>query len=135
MLDVEGLTLSSADKDRLAHPAAGGVILFARNYQSPEQVRALIEDIHQAGSASLLIAVDQEGGRVQRFRKGFTELPAAHKFGELYFRNHQKARQAAHEIGWLMAAELRTIGVESSAPQGLGFKRVISKVFGDRAFS
>ncbi len=135
MLDVEGLTLSAADRERLAHPAAGGIILFARNYESPEQVRALIEDIHKSSSDSLLIAVDQEGGRVQRFRNGFTELPPAHKFGELYARNHQKARQAAVEIGWLMAAELRTVGVDFSFAPVLDLETDISKVIGDRAFS
>jgi beta-N-acetylhexosaminidase len=135
MLDVEGLKLSSADRERLAHPAAGGIILFARNYESPEQVRALIEDIHKAGSTSLLIAVDQEGGRVQRFRHGFSALPAAHKFGDLYTRNHQKARQAAVEIGWLMAAELRTVGVDFSFAPVLDLETDISKVIGDRAFS
>ncbi len=135
MLDVEGLKLSAADRERLAHPAAGGIILFARNYESPEQVRALIEDIHKAGSDSLLIAVDQEGGRVQRFKNGFTELPPAHKFGELYARNHQKARQAAVEIGWLMAAELRTVGVDFSFAPVLDLETKISRVIGDRAFS
>lgn len=135
MLDVEGLSLSSADKERLLHPAAGGVILFARNYQSAEQVKALIEDIHRVGSESLLIAVDQEGGRVQRFRQGFTELPAAHKFGELYAMNHQKARRAALETGWLMAAELRTVGVDFSFAPVLDLETTISKVIGDRAFS
>ena len=135
MFDVEGLSLSSADRERLRHPAAGGIILFARNYESPEQVRALIEDIHEAGSASLLIAVDQEGGRVQRFRHGFTELPPARKFGELYARNHQKARRAAIETGWLMAAELRTVGVDFSFAPVLDLETDISRVIGDRAFS
>lgn len=135
MLDVEGMSLSAADRERLCHPAAGGVILFARNYESPEQVRALIADIHQAASASMLVAVDQEGGRVQRFRNGFTELPAARKFGELYARNHQKARQAATEIGWLMAAELRTVGVDFSFAPVLDLETDISRVIGDRAFS
>ncbi len=135
MFDVEGLSLSADDRERLAHPMAGGIILFARNYQSPEQVRGLIEDIHRAGSRSLLIAVDQEGGRVQRFRQGFTELPAACGFGKLYSRNHQKARRAAHETGWLMAAELRTVGVDFSFAPVLDLKTNISKVIGDRAFS
>ena len=135
MLDVEGPSLNAADRERLSHPAAGGVILFARNYESPEQVRELIEAIHLAGSASMLVAVDQEGGRVQRFKNGFTELPAAHKFGELYARNHQKARQAATETGWLMAAELRTVGVDFSFAPVLDLETDISRVIGDRAFS
>lgn len=135
MLDVEGVSLTSADRERLTHPATGGVILFARNYESPEQVKALIEDIRKTATASLLIAVDQEGGRVQRFRRGFTELPPAHVFGELYSRNRHKARHATVETGWLMAAELRTVGVDFSFAPVLDLKTNISKVIGDRAFS
>ena len=77
MLDLEGPGLTAADKRRLQHPATGGVILFSRNYESPDQLYRLVQQIHELRSPQLLVAVDQEGGRVQRFRNGFTRLPPA----------------------------------------------------------
>ncbi|WP_457673663.1 beta-N-acetylhexosaminidase [Thiolapillus sp.] len=135
MLDLEGTTLSAEERERLLHPAVGGVILFSRNYESPEQVKALTEDIHALRSPSLLVAVDQEGGRVQRFRDGFTELPCACRLGSLYEQHPQQALDAARHLGWLMATELRAVGVDFSFAPVLDLQTDISRVIGDRAFS
>lgn len=134
MVDVGGLALSTEDLEILHHPQVGGVILFTRNYADPAQVVALIADIRGLRTPPLLIAVDQEGGRVQRFREPFVRLPPAAAFGRLYARSPALASEAAHEGGWLMATELRAVGVDISfAPvldRGLG----LSTVIGDRAF-
>jgi beta-N-acetylhexosaminidase len=135
MLDLAGTELSAEDRDLLRHPAVGGVILFARNFESPEQVAALTAAIHSLREPRLLIGVDQEGGRVQRFRTGFTRLPPAGRFGELHRHQPQRARQAAERIGWLMAAELRAVGVDFSFAPVLDVERGVSRVIGDRAFA
>lgn len=134
MLDVEGCELTDLEREMLRHPAAGGVILFSRNFQSPQQVKALISEIHGLREPPLLIAVDQEGGRVQRFKEGFSRLPPAAWFGELHIQNGKKAKMVTQKLGWLMAAELRSVGVDFSfAPVlDLGFGQ--SSVIGDRAF-
>ena len=134
MLDLEGLEVTSEEKEILQHPAAGGVILFSRNFESPEQIEQLIKQVHAIRTPQLLVAVDQEGGRVQRFREGFTRLPAAGRFGEYYRYDHQKAVHMAEEIGWLMAAELRSVGVDFSFAPVLDLDTGISQVIGDRAF-
>lgn len=134
MLDIQGTVLTEDERELLRHPAAGGVILFSRNYESPDQVASLIAEIHALRTPPLLVAVDQEGGRVQRFKEGFTRLPPAAWFGELNRVDPKKAKAITQRIGWLMAAELRAVGVDFSfAPVldlGLGF----SSVIGDRAF-
>lgn len=135
MLDLAGLELTAEDRELLRHPAVGGVILFARNYQSPEQVAALTAAIHALREPRLLIAVDQEGGRVQRFREGFARLPPAGRFGALHRHQAQRARQAAEHVGWLMAAELRAVGVDFSFAPVLDLDRGVSRVIGDRAFA
>lgn len=135
MLDLEGPEISPVELELLQHPATGGVILFSRNFESPAQLEELVRQIHQARSPALLVAVDQEGGRVQRFRKGFTELPAAARFGELYRLNRNKGLHAAKETGWLMAAELRAAGVDFSFAPVLDLDAGVSSVIGDRAFS
>jgi beta-N-acetylhexosaminidase len=134
MLDVEGFELTELEREMLLHPAAGGVILFSRNFHSPQQVQTLISEIHGLREPPLLVAVDQEGGRVQRFREGFSRLPPAAWFGELNQQSSKKAKSIAQRIGWLMAAELRSVGVDFSfAPVlDLGFGK--SSVIGDRAF-
>jgi len=134
MLDVEGVALGPADRERLLHPLAGGVILFSRNYESPEQVEALVREIHGLREPQLLVAVDHEGGRVQRFRRGFTELPAIRQLGRVYDENPKRARRLAETSGWLMATELRAIGVDFSFAPVLDLDRGISQVIGDRAF-
>ncbi len=135
MLDLAGTTLTPEERELLLHPATGGVILFSRNYESPEQVSELVKDIHDLRSPALLVSVDQEGGRVQRFREGFSRLPAASKFGILHESHPQKAIDAAHHIGWLMAAELRAVGIDFSFAPVLDLHTDISQVIGDRAFS
>jgi len=135
MLDLEGTELRPEERELLCHPAVGGVILFSRNYADPGQLAALTASIHALRQPPLLIAVDQEGGRVQRFRDGFTRLPPAGRLGALYRRHPQRARQAAERIGWLMAAELRALGVDFSFAPVLDLDRGISRVIGDRAFA
>lgn len=127
MLDVAGTDLGTEERDRLRHPATGGIILFRRNYESPEQVIQLISDIRSTRS-DLLIAVDHEGGRVQRFRDGFTRLPPACRY------EATGNPELAEEAGWLMAAELRSVGVDFSFAPVLDVECGISQVIGDRAF-
>jgi beta-N-acetylhexosaminidase len=134
MLDLKGLEVTSEEKEMLQHPAAGGVILFSRNYESPGQLEHLVSQVHAVRTPHLLVAVDQEGGRVQRFREGFTRLPAAGRFGDYYSHDHQKAILMAQEIGWLMAAELRSAGVDFSFAPVLDLNTGVSEVIGDRAF-
>jgi beta-N-acetylhexosaminidase len=134
MVDVEGLELSPGERERLRHPLVGGVILFARNYESPEQVTALVDAIHRLREPQLLVAVDQEGGRVQRFRAGFSALPAGAVLGTLYDENSRRAKRMAETCGWLMAVELRAVGVDFSFAPVLDLNRGVSSVIGDRAF-
>lgn len=134
MLDLEGLELTLEERDILRHPAVGGVILFARNYRNPELLERLTADIHSVRDPHLLVAVDQEGGRVQRFQEGFTRLPPAEKFGALYRDNPKRARQLCEQAGWLMAAELLAAGVDFSFAPVLDVDTGISQVIGDRAF-
>lgn len=134
MLDLEGGRLSASDRELLQHPAVGGVILFSRNYESPEQLNALTTAIHQLREPNLLIAVDQEGGRVQRFRDGFSRLPPAAWFGQLYQKSAQHAKEVTQQIAWLMASELRCRGVDFSFAPVLDLGLGVSEVIGDRAF-
>ncbi len=134
MVDVEGPALTEADRDLLLRPEVGGVILFARNHESPEQLRELVAAIHALRHPRLLVAVDQEGGRVQRFRAGFTRLPPAAALGRVYDRDRQQARAAARALGWLMAAELKAVGVDFSFAPVLDLGRGLSTIIGDRAF-
>lgn len=134
MLGLDGLELSAEEREMLCHPRVGGVILFARNYRSPEQVAALTAAIHALRQPRLLVAVDHEGGRVQRFRDGFTRLPPVRRLGEIYDRDRMRAKQLARVTGWLMAAELRAVGVDLSFAPVLDLDYGISGVIGDRAF-
>ncbi|MFQ5936434.1 MAG: beta-N-acetylhexosaminidase [Acidiferrobacterales bacterium] len=134
MLDLQGAALTPTEREYLQHPMTGGVILFERNYASLEQLDALVAEIHDARPSQLLVAVDQEGGRVQRFRKDFTLLPAARRFGTLYDENRKRAKRLAEASGWLMATELRAVGVDISFAPVLDLARGTSEVIGDRAF-
>lgn len=134
ILDVAGLELQSAEREMLAHPGVGGVILFARNYESPEQVSRLATDIHAVRTPALLIAVDHEGGRVQRFREGFTRLPAMRDLGALHDHSPVAARDLARSIGSVLAHELRACGVDFSFAPVLDLDYGRSGVIGDRAF-
>jgi beta-N-acetylhexosaminidase len=127
MLDVSGLMLTNDEKEVINHPNTGAVILFARNYYDPEQIIELISEIRQARNRDILIAVDQEGGRVQRFQDGFTRLPPACCYAE--------APELAETAGWLMAAELLAVGVDFSFAPVLDVDCGISKVIGNRSFS
>ncbi len=133
MIDIEGQALSAEERERLAHPLVGGVLLFSRNFSGPEQLQALVAELHALREPRLLVAADQEGGRVQRFREGFTRLPAPRRLGELYDRNPERARQCAEATGWLMASELRAAGVDLSFAPVLDVDRGVSAVIGDRA--
>ncbi len=135
MLDLEGPALTAADIERLRHPATGGVILFSRNYESPEQVNRLIRQIHELRSPQLLVAVDQEGGRVQRFRDGFSRLPSAACYGKAYAADRKRGLKLAQEAGWVMASELRACGVDFSFAPVLDLDIGLSGVIGDRAFA
>lgn len=134
MTDFEGTALTARDREVLRHPLVGGVILFSRNYASPEQITGVIEELHALRSPRLLIAVDHEGGRVQRFRSGFTELPAVATIGEMYGANEREGLAFARECGWLMAAELRAIGVDFSFAPVLDLRNPRSRIIDDRAF-
>ncbi len=135
MLDLQGPELLPEERDWLGHPSVGGIILFSRNYVDPDQVRALIGRIRQAAGKPVLIAVDQEGGRVQRFREGFPRLPAAGKFGEIYRRDQALALRLAETAGFVMAAELRDVDVDFSFAPVLDVDCGVSEVIGDRAFA
>jgi beta-N-acetylhexosaminidase len=135
MVDLQGTELSPLDERLLSHPATGGVILFARNFESIAQLNRLIVRIHELRSPQLLVAVDQEGGRVQRFRDGFTRLPPAASVLAASRRAGVEPIAAARELGWLMAAELRAVGVDFSFAPVLDLDHGVSAVIGDRAFA
>jgi beta-N-acetylhexosaminidase len=134
MLDVVGKTLTDDDQRRLQHPMTGGVILFARHYESRAQLVALTDAI-RAVREDLLIAVDHEGGRVQRFRTdGFTVLPAMGKLGALWDSDVLHATKVTTAVGYILAAELRACGVDMSFTPVLDLNYGQSQVIGDRAF-
>ena len=133
MLDVEGTQLTDADRARLLHPATGGVILFARNYASPEQVAALTMEIRSLRTPALLIAVDHEGGRVQRFRDGYTRIPPMAVLGNLWDADRVAARRKADAAGLVIALELSASGVDFSFTPVLDLDFGRSGVIGDRA--
>jgi len=134
MLDVAGTVLTDEDRRRLSHPQVGGVILFARNYESPSQLCELTAAIHALRSPPLLIAVDHEGGRVQRFREGFTRIPPMRELGTVWDEQPQRARHLARQVGYVLAVELRACGVDFSFTPVLDVDYGQSSVIGDRAF-
>lgn len=135
MVDVAGHRLTAAEKKRLQHPLVGGVILFARNFSSRQQLQQLCAEIHAVRQPALLIAVDHEGGRVQRFKDdGFTHLPAMRDLGRVWDSDPSLAVKLATAIGYVLAAELRACGVDLSFTPVLDLDYECSAVIGDRAF-
>ncbi|OUD12519.1 beta-N-acetylhexosaminidase [Thioflexithrix psekupsensis] len=133
MVDIAGTSLTSEDKEVLLHPLVGGVILFSRNYDQPKQLQQLVQSLHALRQPPLLVAVDHEGGRVQRFRQHFTLLPAAAQLGYCYQTQPKFALQAAQQVGWLLAAELRAVGIDFSFAPVLDLDQQCSAVIGNRA--
>lgn len=134
MLDIKGCTLDDDDRRRLMHPQVGGVILFSRNYQDNQQLISLCSEIHALRDPRLVVAVDQEGGRVQRFREGFQSIPAMGQLGDLYDEDPAQALHNAAIFAWIMAAELLHHGVDLSFAPVLDVANPVSSVIGDRAF-
>lgn len=133
MLDIGGFELDAEDRELLAHPGTGGLIFFARNFHSREQICRLVSEI-RAVRPDLLIAVDQEGGRVQRFRDGFVRLPPMRRLGEQFDADPQQARTHAHQLGALMASELVACDIDISFAPVLDLDFGQSSVIGDRSF-
>jgi len=134
MIDLAGSRVSAEERELLQHPLVGGVILFSRNYENPPQLSALVADIHAARSPPLIVAVDQEGGRVQRFREGFSRLPPARRIGHEFDLEARSGVALARALGWLMAAELRAHGVDISFAPCVDLDYGVSEVIGERSF-
>jgi len=133
VVDVLGPLLTEEDCARIRHPAAGAVILFARNYENPEQLAKLTADIERQREPALPVCVDHEGGRVQRFRDGFTPIPPMRTLGKLWDRDRAAAKEAASSVGYIIAAELGAHGVDFSFAPVLDLDYGGSSVIGDRA--
>jgi beta-N-acetylhexosaminidase len=135
MVDLAGTELSAEDRTVLSHPLIGSVILFTRNYRDPAQVAALTAEIRALRSPALLVAVDHEGGRVQRFRPGFTRLPAARTIGRIYDRDRRESLALCQLAAWVMAVELRAVGVDFSFAPCIDLDYGVNEAIGDRAFN
>lgn len=134
VLDIAGTELTPEDIRRIRHPMTGMVILFARNYENPEQLARLTAAVH-AVKPGVLISVDHEGGRVQRFREGFTEIPAMHAYGEAWKSDPEKTGAALTAAGYVMAAELLSCGVDFTFAPVLDLDWGRSAIIGERAFA
>ena len=134
VMDVQGTELTAEERELISHPLVGGVILFARNYQSRSQLKTLTRAIRQAKQTPLLIMADQEGGRVQRFRDEFTRMPPMGYFGEQYAINPQETLQLLSDSAWLLAQELISVGVDLSLGPVLDLNRGLNTVIGNRSF-
>ncbi len=134
MVDLCADHLTAQEREFLTSPQIGGVILFSRNFTSIDRLINLVNEIHALRHPRLLVAIDQEGGRVQRLRKGFTQLPAISLLGDKYNDDPERALELAKITGWLMAAELRSIGIDFSFAPILDVNHGVSQVIGDRAF-
>jgi beta-N-acetylhexosaminidase len=134
MVDIAGKVLTQEDRDVLRHPLVGSVILFTRNYENPEQLAALVDAIRALRSPPLLVAVDHEGGRVQRFRSGFSVLPPARRIGQEFDLNPEQGVAMARSIAWLMAAELRALHIDFSFAPCVDLDYGVSAIIGDRAY-
>jgi len=133
MVDLKGIALEPDEREMLRHPLVGSVILFSRNYENPGQLSRLVAEIHATRTPALLVAVDQEGGRVQRFRGGFTRLPPMRALGRRYNGDRGEGLVLARRLGWLMAAELRSSGVDMSFAPCVDLDYGVSQAIGDRA--
>lgn len=134
MVDVAGKSLSAEDRDLLRHPLVGSVILFSRNYEDPQQLAALVNDIRALRTPPLLVAVDHEGGRVQRFRNGFSVLPPARRIGLEFDVDAHRGLEMARSLAWLMAAELRALHIDFSFAPCVDLDYGVSEIIGDRAY-
>ncbi|MFW8565843.1 beta-N-acetylhexosaminidase [Orrella sp. 11846] len=135
IVDIEGTRLTDSDRQRLCHPLVGGVILFTRHFEDRAQLQALTQEIHDLRRPRLLIGVDHEGGRVQRFRQdGFTTLPCMASLGTLWHRDSMQALSLATQVGFVLASELRACGVDFSFTPVLDLDYGVSEVIGNRAF-
>lgn len=134
MMDLLGTELSAEERELLQHPLVGSVILFTRNYRDPAQLAELVEAIQAVRSPAPIVSVDHEGGRVQRFRAGFSVLPPARRVGHEFDREPRSGLEWARELGWLMAAELRAVGIDLSFAPCVDLDYGVSEVIGDRAF-
>jgi beta-N-acetylhexosaminidase len=134
MIDLLGATITPEEREMMRHPLVGGVILFTRNYVDPEQIAELVTAIHAERSPPLIVAVDHEGGRVQRFRTGFSILPPARRIGHEYDLDARAGLELARRMGWLMAAELRYRGIDISFAPDVDLDYGVSEIIGDRAF-
>jgi len=134
MVDLEGSTINAAEKELLMRPEVGGIILFSRNFESVEQISLLVDEVHRLRTPRLLVSVDHEGGRVQRFHDGFSRIPAAAVYAKVAKDDLDMARALAEDAGWLMAIELRACGIDFSFAPVLDLAHGLSGVIGDRAF-
>jgi beta-N-acetylhexosaminidase len=134
LIDVQGTALTAEDRDLLAHPLVGGCILFTRNFASIEQLEQLVSDIRAVRSPPVLVTIDHEGGRVQRFRKDFTVLPSMRTIGREYDLDQAAGKRLARQCGWLLAAELRAVAIDLSFAPVVDLDYGVSSVIGDRAF-
>lgn len=134
MIDIVGTQLTTNECDNLSDPRVGGLILFSRNFQSVEQVKVLIKEARKAAGGKLLVAVDHEGGRVQRFRDGFTAIPPMRDLGKLFESSPEQALRAGTTLGGVLAAELADLDVDFSFAPVLDIDTGNSSVIGDRAF-
>jgi beta-N-acetylhexosaminidase len=134
MVDIAGTELTPEDLEVLGHPLVGSVLLFSRNYRDPQQLAALTAAIRAVRSPHLMIAVDQEGGRVQRFREGFTKLPASRSLGRRFDEDRRDGLNLTRSVGWLMASELRSTGVDFSFAPCVDLDYGVSEIIGDRSF-
>ena len=134
MVDIDGLSLTPADRDLLLEPAVGGLILFSRNYESPQQVADLVAEVRAIRSPSPIVAVDHEGGRVQRFRDGFSAIPPMRTIGRQFNRDPEASLALARQAGWLIGSELRAVGIDLSFTPCVDLDWGVSEIIGDRSF-
>jgi len=133
VIGIRGRELTAEERDWIAQPQVSGVILFTRNFASRAQVAELVAAIREIRAQPFLLSVDQEGGPVQRFREGFTDLPALARIGDLYDRDPQRAIAIAEEHSWLMATEMRALDIDQSFAPVIDLKRG-NRAIGERAF-